>query len=236
VPLFRRYAPDLDFDIVIGGAGSVAVGMEANVTGLSARDRDDASLMAFDIARVLTLAETKLIGVVVVKDGRHSLLELGIIRKLNDDCEVDTALAVEVPDGEGMDGGGGTKVDLDPLVAAGKLDLIALVAGLVAISNIREIAGDSFAGVGGDFLTEGEVGRCGWDLRQLARAGAGRLEVGDLKGAGGTSHRGLGQLEGKGLGLGGAEGNAEGKRGEEEAHSEEMKGAGAWLSILKHRW
>ena len=129
-----------------------------------------------------------------------------------------------MPDGKGMDGSGGTEIDLDPLVAAGQLDLIAFVAGLVAIGHIGEITGDSFAGVGSDLLAEGEVGRGGRDLGQLAGGGAGRLEVSDLEGTGSAGHRGLGQLEGKGLGLGSAEGDAEGKRGEEEAHGGEMKG------------
>ena len=53
--------------------------MEADIAGLGTCDGNDAPLMALDVARVLTLAETELIGVVVVEDGGHSLLELGII-------------------------------------------------------------------------------------------------------------------------------------------------------------
>ena len=128
---------------------------------------------------------------------------------------------MKVPEGDGTDLGGLSEVDLDPVGAAREFDFETFFATLVAVGEVGEVSGRSFAGAGGDVATLGEIDGGGGYLGQLARHGGDRLEVVDLHRARRAESDGLRQDERELLIF-----SEKAEREDEEAESEVLHGKG----------
>jgi hypothetical protein len=155
--LFRWNAVDFDLDVVIQVIDVVAIGPGANVLAFGLFAADETAMVGFDVRRVFTGAFAQGIIIVIIEDDGAGF-EFRIIADFDEHVFVDPGLFVEVPDGDGRDGGWRPEVELHPLLAGPELDERPVGSVLIAVRDEGEVA-DGWGGfAGGDILLLGEQG------------------------------------------------------------------------------
>ena len=178
-----RDAVNLNLDVMVHLVGGVAIAIEADVAALGILAIGDETEAAFDVGVVRTLAQLGDVLIVVVIDGGHTGLEVGIVGNLDDHALVGALLRVIVPDADGVDGGGFLQVDLDPLRAFEQFDEVAFASLFVAVGDELEVADDRIVIAAGDLLVLGQQHR--FLGNQENRVLVGRLhQIGHVHGLG----------------------------------------------------
>src|ERR1700752_2022342 len=93
-----RLAPHFNLDVVVQFVSRVPVAIEANITAIRAPGIDQLALVGFNVIQVLTSAGSEFAFEVIIKDGRHTRLERGVVGHLNYYIAVNACLGVEMPD------------------------------------------------------------------------------------------------------------------------------------------
>ena len=151
------FAVNFDFDIVVPVVRGIAGTIKADVTALHSAQSNDFTVVGLNIVRVFASTLLVEIQVVGVENGGHATLEIRIVGYLNDDRLVGTFLAVEVPNGDGIEIGTLGEVNLHPLRTGGEFDLEAFDGVFITIGNEVQFADDGRRVAGRDFLVLGEV-------------------------------------------------------------------------------
>lgn len=172
-------AENLDLDVVVHVARGIALAVETDIAALDAADRNKETILGLDVGSVGAGAEGGRVVEVVVENGGHAGGEGRIIRDLNDDIMVGTALGMEMPEPDRLDIGFLLEVDLHPLETIGELNEIAFPGILLAIGHIRNLADDRKVVAAGDGFAFGEEFGAGRDLEFRGLGGSG-FQIGNF--------------------------------------------------------
>ena len=111
--LLRVASPDFHLDIVVHFVGGITIAVEPDIAASNRRVRlGDFAFGGFDIGFVFTDPELDRAIMVVVEDGGHAFLEVGVVGNLHHHIVIGAGLAVEVPEGDDKNLIGLLKIDL----------------------------------------------------------------------------------------------------------------------------